>query len=891
MKLMKNPWLGPILLAALLCLPPICAAPINQTPQEATSVATTTRTPTPPASLQTPSIHISSPVPGYAYVFNLRPLKLAHLPQSAIVIGRHLTVETVADGIDHAQFIATRKITGWNVTAWDYSTLDGTGTSLPVDTGIYTIKAIGYDSQEHEIASDAVKVFYLKIGRDDFGVWVNTKYDNGQTISTPLNIGLTEFGSMLTSGVESTYTVPLQHQADTTLNLRFSRTTIMNSTHNVVQIACGLTTTADTTKAYEVSLEVRFPFGLLSGGVIPEKNISYFSSSMGYRSTSGTTPGLNHVNTTFYFGRENLSDPRVFRLRLQPENIDEQSQVTYFTRYQTVDGNGQEKFFREFSVAFTPATDLTITSIPREAKISYDFGRSAGVPTTIAFRAEGGALDDIIQTFHINPLPQNMAFDLTVLGSREFLYESDRTYDISYALDSEQNGNLLTIEAESLPTRIHTTWGIDFNALSNHSFTSFLDINMTSEIAGLIITQADLPEPLVNITHFPRIFRVESAIDLFGGKGNISVYRGLDEARNVTLTMTYDHFTVTKSFILANQFLTLAWDINVDQGTGSISITRDTNATLQYHTAVSYQGWTFAHDMTLTNPQVSLTWAVNRTNRQGHLVFTRDPSGGAPTFSTSITYIGWTLRNSLELKNPMTDLYWDLATTDDPHAVINLTTDGDQLLTDTLSVTDNNHNIINITVGIQTDDHFCLSWDNNNGQIQNFRWSGRLVRLSNLALAVDLPGDYLTIQGSWQMGGGGAVDLAINKPVVVTFADVQTPRFQILGYLSFAASRHLSVRWDFSSIGYLRVNTFGQPLGDAAGLKIFFDPNDQGNYQYGFNASTSSFLQADFNVSWDTNYLIPRVWVAGTLPVNWWSSWNAAVMLNSVWYQRNGWQY
>lgn len=890
---MKNNWVGPILLAALLCLPPISlAAPITRTSTHDTTPTIIPTSPTPPSAISSnASIKILKPLAGYAYFFMLKPAQMKHLTLGALVVNRRLTVETVTQGVDHAKFVATKKLTGFNTTQWDYSTIDGSGVSIPVDSGIYTITAIGYDSLDREVSRDAVKVYYLKVGREDYGVWANTKYDNGLTISTPLNIGITEFSSMLNSGETKSCTIPLQRASDTTLNLRFSRTTLLNNSVNVIETKCWLDTTADTTKAYEISLELRFPFDVLSGGQIPQTNVSTFTASMGYRSTSGQHPGLNHVNTTFFFGRENISDPRIFRLRLQPDSIDERSSVTYFTRYQTKDKNGTEQFYREFSVGFTPATDLTITMVPREAKVSYDFGRSAGVPTQIAFRAEGGALSDIIQTFRINPLPQYMNFDLTILGSREFLYESDRSYDASYALDSEQNGNLLTIEAKGIPSRIDTTWGLDFHALSNHSLNAFLDINMSSEMTGLIITQADLPTPLINITHFPRRFHIESAIDLDNHQGNITVLRELDEPHNVTLTMNYDNFTITKSFILDNQFVILAWNLDLANSTGLITINRDSSSVLQYHTAVSYQGWTFAHDLTLSNPSVSFYFQVNRASRQGHLILTRDPEGGAPTFSSSISYGTWKLKNTLELQNTQTDLYWDLATADDPHAVINLTTGGDQLLTDSLCVVNNSQELLNITLGLQTDDHLMLSWDNIGGQLQNFQWSGRILQLTSLSIAVDLPGSLLTIQGSWQMGDGGNVHLAINKPVQVTFADVQTPRFQILGYITFAANRELAVRWHFNTTGYLRVDTYGQPLGDQAAFKIFYDPDNSGDYKFAFNASTDSFMQANFNVTWDMQYTLPYIWVAGQLPSNWWTNWDASLMLNHVWYHRDGWNY
>jgi hypothetical protein len=871
-------------------MPLISAAHTTQ-PQQTTPVDNPTHEATPPTPQPVASIKILQPLKGYAYFFNLNPIAMHRITSGALVIGRRLTIDTTTEGIDHTKFVATKKLTGFNTTEWDYNTLDGTSTHLGLTTGIYTVYAYGYDALDHEVAWDSVKVFYLQVGREDYGVWANTKYDNGLTVSTPLNIGITEFSSMLNSGVTKSYAIPIQHQSDSTLNLRFARTKLENNTLDVIETNCYLSTTADTTKAYEINLEVRFPFDVLSGGQIPEQNVSVFSAAMGYRSTSGVHPGINHVNTTFFFGRENISDPRLFRLRLQPDSVDEQSSVTYFTRYQTLDKTGHEQFYREFSVGFTPATDLTITMVPREAKVSYDFGRSAGVPTKIAFRAEGGLLDDVIQTFAINPLPQYMNFDLTLFGSREFLYESDRTYDASYALDSIQNGNLLTIEAKSIPTRIDTTWGLDFHALSNHSLNAFLDINSSSEMAGLAITRADLQTPLINITHFPRLFHIESAIDLDNHQGNITVLRKLDEPHNVTMTMAFDNFTLTKSFLLMNQYICLAWDLDPANSTGFVTVSRDTNASLQFHTAISYQDWTFANDLTLSNPSISLSWAVNRASRQGHLVFTRDSNGGNPTLSTSLSYKTWKLQNTLELQNPQTDLYWDLATSDDPHAVINLTTGGGELLTDTLAVSDNSLVILNISLGLKTDNHLLLSWDNVGGQIQNFQWSGRILQLSSLSLAVDLPGSLLTIQGSWQMGDGGSVHLAINKPVLVTFADVQTPRFQVLGYVSFAANRQMAIRWNFSDTGFLRVDTYGQPLGDQAAFKILVDPQNSGNYQYGINASTANFLEANFNISWNTQYTIPYIWVAGQLPTNWWTNWDASILINGVWYHRDGWDY
>jgi hypothetical protein len=312
-------------------------------------------------------------------------------------------------------------------------------------SGLYDINVIGYNETNYELCHDSIKVLYIKVGQEDFGVWVNTKYNGGETISQPLQLGISDFASMLNTGASKKFNVTMQSKDDTNVDLRFIRTTIMNNTVKVIESKCNIQTTCDSTKEYEVSVEIRFPFTILNSGQPTEQNNPYFSASIGYISTAGQG-GANHVNTTFYVGRDNISDPRVFRLSVKPENIGSGSKLTFFTHYLAVDAAGSEVFQRTYTIDFEPATELTITSIPREAKISYEFGRSAGVPTKISLRAEGGVLDDIVQSFFIDPLPSYMAFDLTILGSREFLYTSDRTYNVTYALDSIQNGNLVTFQ-------------------------------------------------------------------------------------------------------------------------------------------------------------------------------------------------------------------------------------------------------------------------------------------------------------------------------------------------------------------------------------------------------------------------------------------------------------
>jgi hypothetical protein len=333
-----------------------------------------------------PSISIITPAAGYLYLFKLQPIKMTLASmlglKYAVVVGRSINLDTVYNDVHHVKFVAHQMLTGWETIRWDYRTMDGLGGDMSLSSGFYTINVIAYNETDYELASDSIKILYLKIGREDFGVWVNTKYDGGEVITTPLQLGMTDFASMLNTGESKQFNVSMQNKDDTNVDLRFTRTKIMNNTEKVIETNCNIITTCDTSREYEVSVEIRFPYVMLEGGQPVEDNNPYFATKVGYQSQTGQG-GANHINTTVFIGRENISDPRVFRLSIKPENIETGSKLTFFTSYLTVDDTGNEIFQRTYSIAFEPATELTITSIPREAKISYEFGRSAGVQTKI----------------------------------------------------------------------------------------------------------------------------------------------------------------------------------------------------------------------------------------------------------------------------------------------------------------------------------------------------------------------------------------------------------------------------------------------------------------------------------------------------------------------------
>lgn len=800
----------------------------------------------------------------------------------AVVVGRSLNLDTSYNEIHHAKFLSKRILTGWETTRWDYRMMDGLGSEMSMPSGFYNITVYGYDEKDNEIAKDSINVLYLKIGRDDFGVWVNTKYSDGETITTPLQLGLNDFASMLNTGGSRQFNVTMQNKDDTNINLRFTRTKIMNNTEKVLETKCNIQTTCDTSKEYEVSVEVRFPFIMLEGGQPTETNNPYFSAKIGYQSQTGQGK-TNHVNTTFYVGRDNISDPRIFRLSIKPEDVESGSRLTFFTTYLTVDALGNELFQRTYSIDFEPATELTITSIPREAKISYEFGRSAGVQTKISLRAEGGILDDIIQSLTFDPLPSYMAFDLTLLGSREILYESDRPYNISYAIDSIQNGNLVTFAVSDLPERIQATWGLSLGTLGDLAVSSFAELNMSQDVKRLALSFKGDEHPFISLENFPKKLRFESAVDLLNGTGTITLLRRLDQTRTLNLSLHHNDMNVVKSFELNCNYVQMNWNIGLIDGIGSFNITRDVDSAMTISTTIQYKNWTFTKALELHNKHLELSWNINQLQRTGQIILARDTGTADPTLTFSIAHEGWALDDTLEFKNNYLELYWQLPTQTNSHVELGLLTGGQEMFHNTISVVDGGTELFHLGFGIQTDDHYILSWDYLNGRITNFEWSGRLLRLTDVNIGVNLAGEVFSISADMTIGQSGSLELQFNKDVKVTFADTASQTFKIHGNVSVNATRRLQLSWDLGNTGYFTVYTFGQPLGDQFNLEVGYDPQHTGSYTYGFKLTGQHFIQITRTIQWySSGGNLVRIWILGDLPIP--GDWSLQVLWNNQWY-------
>jgi len=476
-----------------------------------------------------------------------------------------------------------------------------------------------------------------------------------------------------------------------------------------------------------------------------------------------------------------------------------------------------------------------------------------------------------------------MAFDLTLLGSREFLYESDRPYNISYAIDSIQNGNLVTFAVSDLPERIQATWGLTLGALGDLAVSSFAELNMSRDVKRLALSFQDDERPFISLENFPKKLRFDSAVDLLNGTGNITLLRGFDQTRTLNVSIQHNDMVVTKSFELNNNFVQMNWNIGLIDGIGSFSITRDSDSAMTISTIIQYKNWTYTKTVELHNRHLELSWNIDRQQRTGQVILSRDTGTANPTLSFSIAHEGWVLDDTLEFKNEYLELYWQLPTQTNSHVELGLITGGAEMFHNTISVVDNGNELFHLGFGIQTDDHYILSWDYINGKITNFEWSGRLLRLTEVDIGVNLAGEVFSISADMTIGQSGSLELQFNKDVKVTFADTASETFKIHGSVSVNATRRLQILWELGDTGYFTVYTFGQPLGDQFSLEIGYDPQHTGNYKYGFRLIGQHFIQITRTIQWySSGGNLVRIWILGDLPIP--GDWTLQVLWNNQWY-------
>ena len=483
-----------------------------------------------------------------------------------------------------------------------------------------------------------IKENYFRLGtiekstNDDFGVWIHTEY-NGQADSQKLDIDLTTFILMLKSGGWKHYNFNFG-SVQATAGVAFSRTQIWVDSDNayvdVAQTQFMFETNGDTTEDYEVSLEVRFPFSSLedkgkSKGLFETRssNIFEFIKSIfsknnnllltsflrklssrqeggeeaptnlqeenfcvriGFASPDGDE-GPRRVESRFFFGRNSIWDPRVFRMKITPYDLGGDYKLSYFNSYLTVSDAGSEAFYRVFSVDFDPAAELQITSIPRQAKIGYAFGSTAGAATKISFLAEGGSLSNIVQSFLVDPLPSYMNFDLTILGERKFLYESDRQHSVTYMMEDVQEGELVEVALESLPKKVTAEWGLKV-ALSSWTVSGLIDLDMSSDIGRAAVSLYGSDTPFMEINNFPQHMDVSASLNIQALSGHVTANKFSTGSTTINVPIKWDKWEITGTLYINNGYGFASFNLP-DSSSDHVSVGLDTNGNSLFGMAVT----------------------------------------------------------------------------------------------------------------------------------------------------------------------------------------------------------------------------------------------------------------------------------------------------------------
>ncbi len=726
------------------------------------------------------------------------------------------------------------------------------------------------------------------LNNGDFGIWIHTKY-NSVPNSIKLDIDLEQFKLMLNSLAWKYYNINFEQQGDTRVGIQFSRTQIYVSGEpdpyvNVVQTQFEFTTTCETNKDAEVSLEVRFPFSLLSKvsisqsdqsdflkspisqklakislaiserthsklfkiiseklvGIhirtnennvntqpVPMNSESYFCIGIGFSSPEGEKlPGK--VLTRFFSGRDKLLDPQVLRMNIAPD-IDGKSALTFFNSYLTVDESGNEGFFRTFSIGFEPAVELQITSILRELKIHYDFGLGAGVSTKISLQALGGTLSNIVQHFIIDPLPEHMSFDLTVFGERSFKYEADRQYSVTYMVDSkDQDENLVKLNLKNLPTIMTVEWGLSIN-LRGKTASGLIDLSMSSDIGEASLSLYGSTTPFIRVTNIPKSIRLEGFIDVPKLNGYMTASKVSDATTTISVPLKFDKWLIT----------------------GNLKI---------------YNGY-------------------------GQVSFNLPGSDG------SLVSIGLDTSNN---------------------ALLGL----DVTVVDTQTSTQ----VLFVSVDAIATQNFLLSFDSSGGAVTNFKFSGKIIKLTNIIVNVNYQGFNFGISGTWILGEAGSFLIEASKTVDLKLDNIDAGGFVIDGSLHVVPGGYVKVEWQRGETGYFIFSThdisaeasvtfgdknssnvyFNGKLTLASGATVKFDWDwsstghfmvfcnlfeeldveayinyspEQQQYQYGFKAHATDVMFTR-TVKWDVNGL--RFWWLGDNPIP--GVWDVKILWNYVWH-------
>ncbi|MEE8565698.1 MAG: hypothetical protein V3S79_04840 [Candidatus Thermoplasmatota archaeon] len=725
------------------------------------------------------------------------------------------------------------------------------------EIGLFEDKII-YNNMENKINID-----------NEYGIWIYTIF-NGLSDEIKLDIDLITFKLMIDGGGWKYYKLSLEEINDSSAGLQFVRTKIFLEEEeifvDVVQTQFTFETSCNTYKDFEVSLEIRFPFSLLKSKIksnnffnfpfirynnnnclnfikskielyskqTPILSESYFHIRIGYSSPENNE-GPNRVETRFFFGRNSILEPRVFRLKILPYDLGREYKLSYFNSYLTIDETGVENFYRTFSVDFEPAVELQITNIPGNGKIRYDFGNSGGVSTKISFKAQGGSLSNIIQSFIIDPLPEYMSFDLTILGERSFKYESEKKYSVKYIMESIEEGNLINLELQELPEIIKAEWGLKLFLLSL-SGSGFIDLDMSSDLGSMALSLADSEKPFIEINNFPQKLRVDGFIDVPNLQGSIQASKYLGQKTIINIPLIFDKWEIIGTIYINNGYGAASFNLP-DSNSDHVSLGFDTN----------------------NDPLLGLGLTVNDLDQNQQVLYIAVDAIATDDLFLSFDYISSEI-NNLQWSGRITELI-DLEISIDYQGIgFNLATSwivGEQ----GLFVFEINKEI---------------SIDLNQIDLGEIELDGKIGIY---------PGTILEVE--WERGKIGYINIQtdgieLSPEIELNFLDKNSNEVFLFCSIIMNPNCILKFDWEWGETGYFTI--FTNDIIEDVYIEIGYNYDQNlDEFKYGFKI-TGSDINVIRTIQWDTeNGIIPRIWILGDDPIP--GNWDVWLLWQYQWYE------